>query len=56
MAIYNVLIHHDAYGEVRVEAENEDEACEKAYEEIGSINFEGEYQIGDIVKIKDDKE
>ena len=52
MAIYNVLIHYDAYGEVRVEAENIDEACEKAYEEIDSIKFDGNYDICNVDEVK----
>ena len=52
MAIYSVLVHYDAYGEIEVEAENEDEAVEIANENLGSINFEGEYDIEQVRELK----
>ena len=52
MAVYSVWVHYDAYGEIEIEAENEDEAVEIANENLDSINFEGEYDIEQVRELK----
>ena len=53
---YRILLHYDAYAEKIVEADNEDEAAEAAFDDFDTIDFEGEYDIEDIVEIEDDEE
>lgn len=52
MAIYSVYIHYSAFGEIEVNAENEDEAIELACENLGSIDFEGDYDILEVNEVK----
>ena len=52
MAVYSVYIHYSAFGETEVNAESEDEAVEKACENLGSINFEGDYDILEVNEVK----
>lgn len=52
MATYRIMLHYDAYAEADIEAENEDEAEDAAFDNIERFNFEGGYDIVEIEEIK----
>ena len=53
---YRMLLHYDAYAEKIVEADSEEEAVDIAFDDFDMLDFEGEYDIEDIVEIEDDEE
>ena len=52
MATYRITMHYDAYAETDIEANDIDEACDIAYDNLDWFDFEGEYNITSMEEIK----
>ena len=52
MATYRIMLHYDAYAEIDIDAENEEEAVNLAFDNLDWFDFEGDYDVVEVEEIK----